>query len=131
MLTTKLRKQIEWHFYNHKAEMKKFYNSVSDILESGLVANLESVGRSNMPGSPTECKALSIAALDRSWATVIRNTFARFRFEPEYDVMVELYIKGRTCKELFGEGLWERTYWRWRDRWLEYAYKWAQELKLL
>lgn len=133
MLNTRLRKQIEWHFYNCKADLKLHEEKVQDIIDSGLTAQLGHIGRSSMPGSPTESKAIRIEALDheRNWATVIRNTFNAFKFEPEYDIMVALYIKGRRYKELFREGLWETTYWRWRDKWLEYAYKWAKEFKLL
>ncbi len=133
MLTKRLRKQIEWHFYNFKADISLYDGKVSDILESGLAANLESTGRSNIPGAPTECKALMLIALyeQKTWATVVRNTFNTFRFEPEYDIMIELYIKGRKRKELFKEGLWETTFFRWREKWLEMAYKWALEFKLL
>lgn len=133
MLTKRIREEIEWHFYKFKADISLYDSKVSDILESGLVVNLESAGRSNIPGDPTECKALKLIAIDeqKTWATVVRNTFNAFRFKPEYDIMIDLYIKGRKRKELFAEGLWERTFWRWRDAWLETAYKWAKEFKLL
>lgn len=71
------------------------------------------------------------ANAERSWATVVRNTFIAFQFEPEHKVMVELYIKGRKLKELLCDGLWETTFYRWRDHWLEYAYKWAKKFGLL
>lgn len=134
MLTKRLRKQIEWHFYNYKADMASYNERVRDILESGLTASYDHVGgTSGIPGNPVERKAIQLDELDRerSWATVVRNTFTAFRFEPEYDIMVALYIKQRNRRELFCDGLWETTFYRWRDKWLEYAYKWAQEFKLL
>lgn len=134
MLNTRLRKLIEWHFYNYKADMELYNNRAQDIIDSGLTARLDAVGgRSGKPSRTTEDKAIKLAALDnqKNWATVVRNTFNAFRFEPEYDVMVAIYIQGRHHKELFTEGLWETTFYRWRDKWLEYAYKWAKEFSLL
>ncbi len=133
MLTKKLRKQIEGHFYNYKENLNIYNGKVRDILESGLTADLESIGRSHSPGNPTEIKALKLAALDgdRTWEAVVHNTFNAFRFEPEYAIMVELYIKGRKRKELFCNGLWENTFYRWREKWLEHAYMWAKEFKLI
>lgn len=134
MLNTRLRKQIEWHFYNHKADMALYNDMVQDIVNGGLTAKLDAVGgRCGEPSRSTEKKALKIAALDcqKNWATVVRYTFNAFRFEPEYDIMVALYIKGDSCRKIIGDGLWERTFYRWRDNWLEYAYNWAREFKLL
>ena len=45
--------------------------------------------------------------------------------------MTELYINRRKYKEILCNGLWQSTFWRWRDNWLEYAYKWAQKFNLL
>lgn len=135
MLTKRLRKQIEWHFYNYKADLALYNDRVRDILESGLTANFDRVGSfgGGTPSSPTERKALQLEALDREygWATVVRNTFNAFRFEPEYEIMVALYIEHRSRREIFSGGLWETSFYRWRDNWLEHAYKWAKELKLL
>jgi hypothetical protein len=134
MLNTSLRKRIEWHFYNYKADFAIYEERVQDIVDSGLTSRLDAAGgRSSGHSSPTERKAMQIEALDRqkNWATVIRNTFDAFRFEPEYDIMVALYIKGVTRDSIIGDGLWERTFYRWRDGWLELACKWAKEFKLL
>ncbi len=134
MLTKRLRGQIEWHFKNYNADIALYNEKVRDILESGLTPNYGGVGGGgNSISSPTEVKAIKLYELDaeRSWATVVRNTFIAFQFEPEHKVMVELYIKGRKLKELLCDGLWETTFYRWRDHWLEYAYKWAKKFGLL
>lgn len=134
MLTKRLRKQIEWHFYNYPADAALYEEKRREIMESGCTASYDRVGgRGNAPSNPTESKFFKLQALEqeRSWATVVRNTFIAFRFEPEYKVMCELYIKGRKLKELLCDGLWETTFYRWRDHWLEYAYKWAKKFGLL
>ena len=134
MLTKRIRGQIAWHFKNYNADIALYNEKVRDILESGLTPNYGGVGGGgNSISSPTEAKAIKLYELDaeQSWATVVRNTFIAFRFEPEYKVMCELYIKGRKLKELLCDGLWETTFYRWRDHWLEYAYKWAKKFGLL
>lgn len=133
MLTTRLRKQIEWHFYNHEADLAVYQDKARDIIGGGLTANFGRIGSGTGSGNPTEDKVLRLAALDgeRTWATVVRNTFNAFKFEPEYEVMMALYIDRRTYKDLCDNGMWERTLYRWRDKWLEHAYKWAKEFNLL
>lgn len=133
MLTKKLRKQIEWHFYNYKADAAIYDNHVCEILDSGLIANYDGIGGGSDVNNPTECKGLKLYELnnEQTWAAVVRNTFIAFRFEPEHKVMVELYIKERPLKELLRDELWESTFYRWRDNWLEYAYKWAKRFGLL
>ena len=133
MLTKRIRKQIEWHFKNYKADFALYNDRVDEIINSGLTANYSGVGGGGGVSSPTEAKGLKLYELDteRSWATVVRNTFIAFRFEPEYKVMCELYIKGRKLKELLCDGLWETTFYRWRDNWLGFAYKWARKFGLL
>lgn len=133
MLTKRIRKQIEWHFYNYAADKELYEERVAEIAESGVVANYSAIGGHSPPGNPTERKGLLINELSAecSWATVVRNTFIAFRFEPEFKVMVELYINGRPRDELLCGGLWESTFYRWRDNWLEFAYKWAKKFNLL
>ena len=132
MLTNRLRKEIEWHFYNCKADMALYNEKVRDIVGSGLTVNYENVGGGSY-GNRAEDKVIKLDALnqEKCWANVVRNTFTAFRFEPEYDIMVELYIKQRNKKELFSDGLWENTFYRWREKWLTYAYKWAKIFNIL
>lgn len=133
MLTKRLRKQIEWHFKNYNADAALYEDRVREIVDSGLTANYSGIRGGGGVSSPTEIKGLRLLEIDneQSWAAVVRNTFIAFRFEPEHKVMVELYIKGRPLKELLCDGLWESTFYRWRDNWLEYAYKWAKKFGLL
>lgn len=133
MLTKRIRKQIEWHFKNYNADAALYEDRVREIVDSGLTANYSGIRGGGGVSSPTEAKGMRLLEIDneQSWAAVVRNTFIAFRFEPEHKVMVELYIKGRSLKELLCDGLWESTFYRWREHWLEYAYKWAKKFGLL
>lgn len=134
MLTKRLREEIEWHFYNYPADMAIYQERRREILESGMGVNYERVGSGGgVQGNPTEKKAILLESLEqeKTWATVVRNTFNKFRFEQEYETMKELYIERRDYREVIANGLSERTYWRWRDKWLEYALKWAKKYRLL
>lgn len=134
MLNRKTRKLIESHFYNYNKYKSLYKEKETDIINSGLTARYDSFGCSGgMPGNPIESKVFRLLALDkeRCWATVVLSTFTAFRFEPEYNIMVALYIERRNRKEIFANGLWETTYYRWREKWLNYAYKCACSLNLL
>lgn len=133
MLTKRIRRQIEWHFKNYNADTALYEERVNDILGSGMIANYSGLGSSFGTSSPTEKKVLRLSEVDseRTWATVVRNTFIAFRFELEYEVMVELYINHKPVKDILCGGLCESTFYRWRDNWLGFAHKWAKEFNLL
>lgn len=134
MLTRRIRKQIEWHFYNYRADMAAYSDRERDVIEKSLTANYSGRGVSCGVGNPTESKALKLLEFDgdRTWASVVRNTFIAFRFEPEYDIMQALYIDGIPYKKLFDYGsAMEKAFWRGRDKWLETAYEWAQAYGLM
>ena len=134
MLTKRLRKQIEWHFYNYAADKALYDERASEIIESGLTANYSAVGRGSEPGDPTEIKGIKLYELDNAqgWSEVVRNTYTAFRFKPEYDMMKTLYIDKKKPEEIYGIGITsEPTFWRARDRWLECARDWAHIYGLL
>lgn len=133
MLTRRLRKQIEWHFYNYTADAAMYGERERDVLESALTANYSGVGGASSVGNPTEQKALKLLENggERNWFTVVRNTFTVFRFKDCYPIMKALYIERRSLKDILCDGLWETTFYRWRDEWLGCALKWAQDFRLL
>lgn len=133
-MTKRIRKQIEWHFYNYTADREIYDERVAEIAESGIVANYAAVGGQSAPANPTERKGLLINDLstERTWATVVRNTFTAFRFDPEYDLMQAMYVDGKKPKEIYESGFTSAsTFWRARERWLKEAYDWAQLYGLL
>jgi hypothetical protein len=133
-----IRRQIEWHFYNYAADEKLYQEKVKDIVETGLTVNYDKIGRSTKIADPTPNKAIQLSKFspDKSWAAVVRNTFNTYRFEAEYDVMVDLYINKKRYSEIIKNknnryGLAESTFFYWRDRWLNTALMWAKEFELL
>lgn len=134
MLTKRIRKQIEWHFYNYAADKELYDSRVSEIVEVGLTANYDAVGGRGAPGNPTERKGLLLNAIGgaRTWAKVVEITFETFRWELEFGLMKALYIENKKPSDIFMLGYTsERTFWRARDKWLETAYFWAQSFGLL
>lgn len=133
-----IRRQIEWHFYNYEADEKLYQEKVKDIVETGLTVNYDKIGRSTKIADPTPNKAIQLSKFspDKSWAAVVRNTFNTYRFEAEYDVMVDLYINKKRYSEIIKNknnkyGLAASTFFYWRDRWLNTALMWAKEFELL
>lgn len=133
MLTRRLRNQIEWHFYNYNADAAMYSERETDVIDSALTANYTGVGGGAGVGNPTERKALKLLDYggEQNWATVVRNTFTVFRFKDSYSIMRALYIERRSLKDILCDGIWETTFYRWRDEWLECALKWAQYFHLL
>lgn len=132
MLNKRVRAMLEWHFYNYEADIKLNEEKAQDITYSNLTINMTpSVGHGNRISKPTEYKAEKLFELGRDWAAVVRNTFNTFKFEPEYDIMCRLYIKKERWQHIVGTGMCERTFWFWRNRWLEVALMWAEEYNLL
>lgn len=134
MLTKRIRKQIEWHFYNYAADRALYDSRISEIVDVGLTANYDVVGGGGAPGNPTERKGLLLNAIggSGSWAKVVENTFAAFRWELEFGLMRALYVEGKKPSDIFMLGYTsERTFWRARDKWLTTAYYWAQSFRLL
>lgn len=137
MLNTRIRKLIEWHFYNYEADKSLIKEKEEDITYANLTVNMTpSMGHSNKTSDPTAWKAEKLFELGRDWSAVVRNTFTAFKFEPEYDIMVDLYVKKMRYAEIIKSdknkyGLNERTFFYWRERWLEVALMWANEFKLM
>lgn len=136
-----LRREIEWHFKNYGADIALRRQREADIIESGLTAKLGNVGGGSGVSNPTADKAQKLIDLELDkifksssqgdWAAVIRNTFTTFRWEPEFHLMVALYIEGKEYKQLFGDGFPEAVFWRWRDKWLKHAKKWAELYEII
>lgn len=133
MLTRRLRNLIEWHFYNYNADAAMYAEQAQDIIDAALTANYSGVGGGCGVGNPTESKALKLLEYggERTWFTVVKNTFNAFRFRDHYPIMQALYIERRSLKDILCDGIWETTFYRWRDEWLEWALKWAQDFRLL
>ena len=137
MLDRRRRALIEWHFYNYEVDTSLAKEKEKDITYANLTANMTpSIGRGNKTSDPTAWKAEKLFELGKDWGAVVRNTFTAFKFEPEYEIMVLLYVRKMRYNEIIKSdknkyGLNESTFWFWRNRWLETACMWAEEFKLV
>lgn len=134
MLTRRTKRQIEWAFYEYKANKTLGAQRTAEIAEQGLTADLERIGFGSGVSQPTESKAIRLMSRMQPylWAKVVENTLAAFRFESVYDVLIERYFHRKGHKELLAKYMGsERGYYYSLDRALEFAYMWALEYGLL
>lgn len=134
MLDRRTKRQIEWAFYNYKANRKLGAEQLQEIAEQGLTADLERIGFGGGTSNPTESKGLRLQerAKQYLWAKVVENTLAAFRFEAVYDILVDRYFKGKSHNLIMTDyAIGESTYFYRLDRALEYAYMWVLEYELL
>jgi|GEM_PF-2111502 len=143
-LTRRFRKQLEWHFYNYKAELAlyserlaKLNDRRNDIMDSMASVNYAAVGgRGGSCSDTTASRAMRLESLDRmfdnrkDWFCVVRNTFNHFMFEHEATIMLDLYVNGKKRSDVL-KTINESTFWYWRDRWLGVALMWAKKFDLI
>lgn len=76
-------------------------------------------------------EVLTDGVSDDKWRGVIKNTFTAFAFTQIYDVMKDYYVDCDGVLEIVKENyISRRTFYYWRDEWLDTAYKWALKYKL-
>lgn len=128
----KIRKQIEYAFYNYdklKADASEYISDLCSLKSPGL----ENLGHGSGVSNPTENAGVKLAEYNKYlWCEVVEKTVTAYRWEYEYTLIRKKYVekKGRRliCTEL---NLPERTYHYWLDRVLGTAEQWAKELKVL
>lgn len=128
----KIRKQIEYAFYNYdklKADASEYLSDLCSLKSPGL----ENLGHGSGVSKPTENAGVKLAEYNKYlWCEVVERTVTAYRWEYEYTLIRKKYVekKGRRmiCTEL---NLPERTYHYWLDRVLGTAEQWANELKVL
>jgi len=107
----------------------------NDILLENITSDeTKSRGGIGKQGSAVENKALRLLDifLNGSWLKVVENTFTAFRWEFEYEIMKDLYINKKNRHQIFVErGVGTSSLYLMKKRWLETAYNWAKEFKLL
>lgn len=128
----KIRKQIEYAFYNYdklKADASEYISDLCSLKSPGL----ENLGHGSGVSNPTENAGVKLAEYNKYlWCEVVEKTVTAYRWEYEYTLIRKKYVekKGRQriCIEL---GLALSTYHYWLDRILNTAEQWARELKVL
>jgi len=131
-MDTRTRKKIEWYFYNYLAVRQFEQEREQDVIESDLTALYSRVSKSYKLADPTSRKALKLySAPERRWAEVVEKTYDTYRFELEYELMVDLYTNGKKWQTIVENGVNQSSFWYWRQRWLDTAQMWAKLYGLL
>jgi len=134
-MNTETRKRIEYYFLNYEKILEQDLERQSDIVYEGIVSDeSKSPGGSGRKGSAIENKALRLVDmfLRGSWVKVVEYTFTAFRFEYEFEIMKDLYLKKKNRHQIYVErGVGTSSLYLMKNRWLETAYNWAKEFKLI
>lgn len=128
----KIRKQIEYAFYNYdklKAEAAEYVSDLCSLSSPGL----ENLGHGTGISNPTANAGIKLAEYNKYlWCEVVEKTVTAYRWEYEYTLIKKKYVekKGRQriCAEL---GICSRTFDYWVSKILNTAEQWAFELKVL
>src|SRR5690554_6881185 len=129
MLDWKIRKKIEWAFYNYNTLKQRAKEYICDIASEGLTARYGVAGSSNGYSNPTENKALSAASQnDEAWCKVVEHTFEQFKYEPLKTKLIKYrYDKGLSVRQLcdnYNNEFFvfeEKTFYNWINEILTYA----------
>jgi len=132
-LTRSLREQIEWYFRNNRADQSLFESDVQDIIYSGITAPMSYI-KGSSGTSPTESKAMRLMEMTdnrKDWSAVVRNTYVNYYGRIEHDIMISLYSNGLSRSDIIEHfRICKKRFYRYRDRWLKEALKWAMEFEL-
>ena len=128
----KIRKQIEYAFYNYdklKADASEYISDLCSLKSPGL----ENLGHGSGVSKPTENAGVKLAEYNKYlWCEVVERTVTAYRWEYEYTLIKKKYVekKGRRliCAEL---GICDRTFDYWVGRILNTAEQWAKEFEVL
>ena len=128
----KIRKQIEYAFYNYdklKADASEYLSDLCSLKSPGL----ENLGHGSGVSKPTENAGVKLAEYNKYlWCEVVERTVTAYRWEYEYTLIRKKYVekKGRRliCVEL---GICDRTFDYWVGRILNTAEQWAKEFEVL
>ena len=99
MLDRKVRKMIEWWFYNYESKRKEAAEYLVELAEQGITARYEGLGiRNSSVSNPTESKGIKTLDGRKSalWCKVVENTLTTFRWEIEYRVIELFYFKHKS-----------------------------------
>ena len=130
MLDRKIRKRVEYAFYNYKTLKEQGANYIVELAESGLTARLDSVGGSSGKSNPTEAKGIKAAECYDAipWCRVVERTKKRFMDEPLKLKLIEYRYERKTpIKQLYTKhydkfyASEKKTFYNWLDEILTYA----------
>ncbi len=128
----KLRKQIEYYFYNYEKIKKEAAQYISDLCAVSSPI-LENLGRGSGISNITEAKGIKLAEYNKYlWCEVVEKTYLTYRWTFEGIILQHRYFKKerheKTCMSI---GCEPSTYYYNLNRALGTAEMWAKEYRLL
>jgi|GEM_PF-2323708 len=131
----RLAREIENHFYGHAAERAEIEEREAEIAEPCTQQIIETGIRGTGKADPTLQKAVLIEEALwelKGWSDVVRSCFVRFAGTPQGEFMAMVYTEGqgiaRVCSNLYLD---RSTYFRWREKILDWALIKAVEMGLV
>lgn len=135
MLDRKIRKKIEWAFYNYADLREKGAEYLVELAERGLTASYDAAGVHGS-GADNAAETRCVKAIDANraayWCKVVEKTLEHFR-DTGKDTLIRLRYfdkKGtvRVCDQLYID---RRTLFYWVDDILSYALMGALQLQII
>lgn len=128
----KIRKQIEYAFYNYdklKADASEYISDLCSLKSPGL----ENLGHGSGISNPTENAGVKLAEYNKYlWCEVVEKTVTAYRWEYEYKLIHKKFVEKKSLRRVCYElGISERSYYRWTNCVMDTAYRWAKEFSLI
>ena len=131
----RLAREIESHFFGYAGERAEIEAREAEIAEACAQKMDETGVRGTKLSDPTGEKAARMEEELfelKGWTEVVKSTFRRFSGTPQAEFLAMVYTErqsaGRVCAQLYLD---RSTYFRWREKVLDYALLKAAETGLI
>ncbi len=132
-MDNKIKRKIDWAFYNYEKLLKDNEEVLDDIRASGLIANISQVGHGSGVGNPTEQKAIRCAEYDNAlWCAVVERTYIYYKWTMEGTLLKKKYFDKKSRYEIMQDMcVPESSYHFWLSKIRGTAELWAHEFGLV
>ena len=131
----KIRKKIEYAFYNYEKLVKASAQEVVDLAYKDIAVSYDKPAVQSSSGKTMQdkiCNLIDKMSESYRWAMVVEKTIEHFEWDLKKKLIIYRYFKryGR-FKTMDMIGISERTYNYWNEDILTLAYRWAEKFNLL
>jgi hypothetical protein len=132
-MDNKLKRKIDWAFYNYNTLIADTQAALDDIRNSGLIADMTKVGHSCGIGRPTEQKAIKCMVDEKAlWCAVVERTYIQYKWTMEGVILKKKYFDKKSRAQIMCEcEVSESSYHFWLGRIRATAELWAYEFGLI
>lgn len=131
----KIKKRIEYAFYNYSELLKKSASEVVDLAYRNIAISYDKVAVKSSGGLSMQdkiCALIDKTSTYYRWAMVVEKTIEHFAWDARKELIIKKYFlmkkEVEICLKL---GICRSTYFYWIDNILDIAYHWAIELGVL